>query len=89
VYTIGCFLVDPPRRRAGKANQLLSGAVSLATNLGARTLEAFPHRSPDGEARPDALWFGPHAIFEDAGFALVDDSVSAYPVFSKKLRASS
>jgi GNAT superfamily N-acetyltransferase len=48
VYTVGCFLVDPARRHLGVARQLLSGVIRLATDLGARSLEAFPHRSPDG-----------------------------------------
>lgn len=85
VFTLGCFLVDPTRRRQGIARRLLEGAIQVAGELGARSLEAFPHKSPDGEARPDALWFGPDALFERAGFELVDDSVSAYPVLRKEL----
>lgn len=89
VYTLGCFLVDPARRCQGIAKRLLAGAIRVATELGAKSLEAFPHKSPDERARPDALWFGPHSLFEGAGFDLVDDSVSSYPVLRKVLSGSS
>jgi GNAT superfamily N-acetyltransferase len=88
VFTVGCFFVDPARRREGIARRLLQGAIEIAFELGARSLEAFPHRSPDGEARPDALWLGPHELFEAAGFELVDNSVSSYPVLRKVLSKS-
>jgi GNAT superfamily N-acetyltransferase len=79
VLTIGCMLVDESVRRRGVARALVRGAVELAQACGARSIEAFPRRAPDGQAGPAELWTGPPAAFLEAGFQIVND-FGPYPV---------
>jgi GNAT superfamily N-acetyltransferase len=77
VFAIGCFLVDPARRRSGVAEALLARAIPLAREKGGRAIEAFPRRAEaisDGEA-----WNGPFSLFGRAGFEIVHD-FAPYPV---------
>lgn len=79
VLTVGCVLVDEAVRRRGVARALVRGAVELAQSCGARSIEAFPRRAPDGHASPAELWTGPPAVFLEAGFRIVND-FGPYPV---------
>jgi GNAT superfamily N-acetyltransferase len=77
VFTVGCLLVDPERRRRGIARALLRRATELARARRAKSIEAFPRRAEGvGDAE---LWTGPFAMFMDAGFAVVHD-FAPYPV---------
>ena len=49
VWSVVCFVVDRPRQRAGVAGALLDGAVEHATDRTAALLEAYPHRSKEGQ----------------------------------------
>jgi len=77
VLTVGCLLVDEAVRRRGVARALVNHAVRIAENSGARCIEAFPRRSD--QAGPAELWTGPFSVFEQAGFAIVND-FAPYPV---------
>lgn len=80
---IGCFVVDPTRRRQGVARALVEAAIRLAPSLGASFVEAYPRVSEqplhDGEA-----WMGPHRLFMDLGFEVARESPQ-YPVLRRKV----
>jgi GNAT superfamily N-acetyltransferase len=77
VLSIGCLLVDEELRRTGIARALVRKGVELATEAGARAIEAFPRRTD--VAGPAELWTGPITIFLDSGFQIVND-FQPYPV---------
>lgn len=82
VLAVACFLVDPEWRRRGVAQRLLEAGIRLARDVGARVLEAFPHRS---EAASDEMyWLGPFSLYEQTGFAVVHD-FGPYPVLRREL----
>lgn len=83
VFTIGCFLVHPSHRRHGVARALLAKAIELAPSWGARALEAFPRRVPEGAHDAD-LYLGPHSIYLETGFHCVHE-IGAYPVLRREL----
>lgn len=83
VLTVGCMLVDAAERRKGVARALLRAAIELATQRGARFIEAFP-RAETGVS-DQALMLGPHALFAEQGFETVHD-FSPYPVLRLELR---
>jgi GNAT superfamily N-acetyltransferase len=77
VFALGCFLVDPERRRTGVAEALLARSIPLAREKGGRAIEAFPRRA---EAISDAeAWNGPFSLLRRAGFDIVHD-FAPYPV---------
>jgi GNAT superfamily N-acetyltransferase len=77
VLTVGCLLVDDALRRRGVARALLRHGISLAREVGAGSVEAFPRRSE--QAGPAELWVGPANIFLQAGFEIIND-FAPYPV---------
>jgi GNAT superfamily N-acetyltransferase len=77
VYAVGCFLVDPERRRRGIARQMLQAGVDFARSVGARAIEAFPRRA--ALLGDEEQWMGPFSIFESLGFRTVHD-FQPYPV---------
>jgi GNAT superfamily N-acetyltransferase len=82
-YSIGCFLVDPERRRSGVAQALVAAAPDYARSLGATRLEAYPRRSETPLYDEEAL-MGPERLYIEAGFApLVHPGSIAetYPVY--------
>jgi GNAT superfamily N-acetyltransferase len=83
VYSIGCFLVRPTHRRQGVARALLEGAMSIATDLGAVALEAYPHQRAD-VVRDEEAWMGPASLFEQCGFRPFRGE-APYPVLRKVL----
>lgn len=83
VFTIGCFLVHPSFRRQGVARALLAKAIEVAPSWGARVLEAFPRRVPEG-AHDGDLMLGPHAIYLESGFRCVHE-IGPYPVLRREL----
>ena len=80
---IGCFVVDPTRRRQGVARALVEGALRLAPSWGASFVEAYPRVSEqplhDGEA-----WMGPHRLFAELGFEIARESPQ-YPVLRRRV----
>jgi len=85
VLTIGCMLVDEELRRRGVARALVRATLQVATERGARAVEAFPRRSE--HAGPAELWTGPPAVYLDAGFRIVSD-FAPYPVLRYEIPAS-
>jgi GNAT superfamily N-acetyltransferase len=80
VFAVGCFLVDPARRRQGIATGLLTKGIDLARAAGARSVEAFPRRAPilgDEEA-----FMGPASLFVRNGFEVVHD-FGPYPILRR------
>jgi hypothetical protein len=77
VFTVGCILVDPERRRSRVAQSMLDCAVTTVRERGGRALEAFPRRTEDSS---DAqAWTGPFSLYARAGFRVVHD-FAPYPV---------
>ena len=78
MLSIGCMLVDPSFRRRGVARALIEAVVAKARAVGARALEAYPHRRSEA-LREEELWMGPCSLYESLGFQMVAGE-SAYPV---------
>lgn len=78
VFLIGCTLVHPAFRKRGVATALVAGAVRIAPNWGARSLEALPRR-PREAVVDEELWTGPMGAFEKNGFIEVG-GLEPYPV---------
>jgi GNAT superfamily N-acetyltransferase len=71
-WSVTCFFVRPKARRRGLASTLLAAAVDFAADRGATEIEAFPVDT-EGEKRGSGdLFHGTLAMFQDAGFDLVD-----------------
>jgi GNAT superfamily N-acetyltransferase len=71
-WSVTCFFVHRTARRRGLANQLLDAAVDYAAARGAARVEGHPVDT-EGERRGSGdLYHGTLAMFENAGFALVD-----------------
>lgn len=79
VWSIGCFLVRPDRRRSGVARALLEAAPDQVRAWGGRTVEAYPHRAVH-PLRDEEAWMGPEALFLGLGWKPVHD-VAPYPVY--------
>jgi GNAT superfamily N-acetyltransferase len=78
VWSVGCLLVRPDRRRAGVARALVAAAPAQVRAWGGRAVEAYPHRV--GHALHDEeAWMGPESVFVTAGWQIVHD-VAPYPV---------
>lgn len=82
VWTIGCFLIDPARRRRGVARALVRAGVDTARAHGGRALEVFPRRAEGVGA--EELWTGPFPLLESEGFEIVHDQAQ-YPVMRRSL----
>jgi GNAT superfamily N-acetyltransferase len=83
VWSIGCLLVRPDRRRRGVARALVEAAPEHVRAWGGRAVEAYPHRV--GHALHDEeAWMGPEAVFVTNGWQLAHD-VAPYPVYRKQL----
>lgn len=84
VYAVACCYVAEAERGRGVARALLAAAIRLVRQAGGSALEAFPRGRPSHETdaerlRPDEVWLGPEALFQDAGFTAVSD-FRPYPV---------
>jgi GNAT superfamily N-acetyltransferase len=89
VYAVACMYVAEAERGLGIARSLLARAIVAARDAGGRALEAFP-RGESGaiggdRLRADAVWMGPEALFQQAGFEPVSD-FRPYPVLRLHLR---
>jgi GNAT superfamily N-acetyltransferase len=83
VFAIGCALVHPDFRRRGVSRALVAGAVRFAPAWGARALEAFPRRVPEGAHDADR-WMGPEESFVANGFRVVHE-IGPYPILRREL----
>jgi GNAT superfamily N-acetyltransferase len=81
VWSIGCLLVRPDRRRHGVARELVEAASEHVRVWGGRFLEAYPHRVAHA-LHDEEAWMGPERIFVTNGFLPVHD-VAPYPVYRK------
>jgi GNAT superfamily N-acetyltransferase len=81
IWSIGCLLVAPTRRRAGVARSLIHAAHDYVSRWGGTALEAYPrraqHRLHDEEA-----WMGTAELFASCGFIEVAGE-GPYPVMRK------
>ncbi len=72
VWSIVCFVVARPLRGQGIARALLDAAVEYARDHGATLLEAYPVDSSRGRVPAASAFTGPLAMFEHAGFQVVE-----------------
>ena len=80
VLSIGCMLVRPEARGTGVARALVTAAIDVARERGARAIEAYPHAaSPLG---PHEVWMGPADLFASLGFRPVAGEIP-YPVLRR------
>lgn len=86
VFTIGCLLVHPSWRKRGVARALISKGVELAPAWGARSIEAFPRRVPEGAHDAD-LFLGPEGVYLENGFRVVHE-IGPYPILRRDLRGT-
>ncbi len=62
VWSIVCFVVDRPAQRQGVAGELLDAAVAHARSRGATAVEAYAHRTKEGD------YMGGLRLYLDHGF---------------------
>jgi GNAT superfamily N-acetyltransferase len=67
VWSVTCFFIGSHARRRGVAHALLSSAVDLATQHGAKIVEGYP-LVPGRKLRSDEAYVGVTTLFERAGF---------------------
>jgi GNAT superfamily N-acetyltransferase len=80
VWSVTCFFVARPFRRAGVSVQLLKAAVAHAANLGAKIVEGYPVE-PRKDPMPDVFaWTGISSAFRMAGFKEVARRSSGRPI---------
>jgi GNAT superfamily N-acetyltransferase len=72
VWSIVCFVVAGRQRGKGVATALLDAAIDYARERGAATLEAYPIHESRGRVSSDAAYTGTQAMFERAGFQVVE-----------------
>ena len=66
VWSIGCFLVDPQRRRRGVAAALLDAAPAFVVARGGRAIEGYPrhvHEADRPRLHDEEAWMGPESLF--------------------------
>ncbi|MCI0541460.1 MAG: GNAT family N-acetyltransferase [Verrucomicrobiales bacterium] len=80
VWSVTCFFVAKPFRRAGVSVQLLKAAVAHAAKLGAKCIEGYPV-DPRKDPMPDVFaWTGISSAFRKAGFKEVARRSSTRPI---------
>ncbi len=92
VWSIGCFLVDPTRRRRHIAGALLDAAPSFVRARGGTAIEAYPrhaHESAGARLHDDEALMGPESLFVARGFAPIAEgsATKMYPVYRLELGA--
>jgi GNAT superfamily N-acetyltransferase len=84
VWSIGCLLVRPDRRRRGVARALIEAAPEHVRAWGGRAVEAYPHRVAHA-LHDEEAWMGPEGVFARLvtnGWRVVHD-VAPYPVYRR------
>lgn len=72
VWSVTCFFIHRGARRSGVSRLLLEAAVRFAADRGARVVEGYPVDTK-GERKTSAeLYHGTLAVFQAAGFAVVE-----------------
>ena len=80
VWSVTCFFVARPFRRAGVSEQLLTAAVAHAAKCGATIVEGYPVE-PRKDPMPDVFaWTGMGSAFRKAGFKEVARRSESRPV---------
>jgi GNAT superfamily N-acetyltransferase len=79
VWSVGCLLVRPDRRRTGVARQLIGAAPEQVRAWGGRTVEAYPHRVAHA-LHDEEAWMGPERVFVTLGWQAFHD-LAPYPVY--------
>ena len=86
-WSVTCFFVAKPFRRAGLTVQLLKAAVAHAAEFGATCVEGYPVE-PRKDPMPDVFAFtGIGSAFRKAGFKEVARRSSGGPIMRIQLRA--
>jgi GNAT superfamily N-acetyltransferase len=85
VWSIGCFLVVPGRRRQGVAHALVRAAPDFVRAWGGRAVEAYPRRTSE-PMHDEQAWLGPESLFVAHGFELVAGD-GPYPIYRKTLQS--
>jgi GNAT superfamily N-acetyltransferase len=87
VWSVTCFFVDRPFRRAGITAPLLKAAVAHAAKCGAKTVEGYPVE-PKKDPMPDVFaWTGMASAFRKAGFREVARRSAGRPIMRIELPA--
>ncbi len=81
VWSIGCLLVRPDRRRRGVARALVEAAPEHVRAWGGRAVEAYPHRVTH-PLHDEEAWMGPERLLVTLGWEVVHD-VAPYPVYRR------
>ena len=84
-WSIVCFWIPRAERGKGVANELLNGAMQHAKERGARYLEAYPVDTAGGRQPAAGLFTGTLAMFQRAGFHVVDRPRGAQLVVRRDL----
>jgi GNAT superfamily N-acetyltransferase len=80
-WKIGCFLVQPERRRRGISTALLRAASTYVRAWGGRFIEGYPRRASH-PLHDEEAWQGPESLFIEFGFRAIHD-VAPYPIYRK------
>ena len=82
VWSINCFFIARPHRGRGVARALLAAAVAACRRHGAAVVEGYPvTAAADGKPLAAAFaWTGPLALFEEAGFQVVQVDSPSRPL---------
>jgi GNAT superfamily N-acetyltransferase len=86
IWSIGCVLVRPDRRRRGVATALVEAASEHVRAWGGRVIEAYPHRVTHA-LHDEEAWMGPERVFARLaakGWRAVHD-VAPYPVYRRRV----
>lgn len=83
VWSVGCLLVRPDRRRQGVARALVRAAPDQVRAWGGRAVEAYPHRVAHA-LHDEEAWMGPERVFVTESWQPVHDS-APYPVYRMRL----
>jgi GNAT superfamily N-acetyltransferase len=87
IWSVTCFVVRTGFRRRGLSGELLDGAVALAREQGARTVEAYPvDLAVTSSVSASELYVGALTTFLSAGFTEVLRTSPARPVVRLGLR---
>ena len=85
-WAVTCFFIHPTARRRGLAATLLAAAVDFAVERGAAAVEGYPVDT-EGERRGSGdLYHGTLAMFESAGFTLVERRGTRRALVRKEFR---
>lgn len=82
VIGVSCFLIAPPYRRHGLAAALLDRVIADAPTRGARWIEGYPYKAPEGDA---GQFRGPRSLYEARGFRPAAD-LERYVVMRRAAR---